>query len=294
MQKAIFPLRKCTETQAMDVGSHKDIKAIDFARLKDYPNETKVYAPFDGTIVFIDKRENGHGIAFQSLNKVEYADGTIDYMTVWTGHDNDVSNLKVGQIINQGTHYSDMGNAGNATGIHCHLEVIKGKFIKPTKVTKMGSWKIDNTIEPYKALFLTEDTIIKDSKYQWKRLPKDIDIIGNPVEKNNKVDQIEVLIDILRVRDNPNGNILGYIKKGIYNILNSKKLDDYLWCEVESGKWIAYSDEWAIFYKKEIEEELDDDIEDIIENLPEEKKVNILIKLLNELIKILQNIFKRG
>ena len=41
----------------------------------------------------------------ESIDKVKYADGTIDYMTVMTMHDNDVSNLKVGDIINQGVVY---------------------------------------------------------------------------------------------------------------------------------------------------------------------------------------------
>jgi len=321
MEKAIFPLRKCWESQPMYVGSHIEIKAIDFGWLKDYPNETKLYAPFDGKIVFIDKYEYGQGIAFESLEKVEYADGTIDYMTLWTGHDNDVSNLKVGQVIKQGAYYSDMGTAPNV-GKHCHLEVQKGKFVKPTKVTSVKSYKLDNTIEPFKALFLTEDTLLKDSKYQWKLLPKENVILGTPVKRDINTTQIDVLTDILRVRDNPNGNILGYIKKGIYNILNSKKLDDYLWCEVEPNRWVAYSSDWAIFYEKEVKheqpkEEAKEDTLENTENMPntEQKydsdinipdntknvvesektiKYGILVELFIKFIKFLQKIFKKG
>ena len=86
MQKAIFPIIKTWQSQAMNIGSHIDTKAIDFGVLNPY-KDTELKAPFDGKVVFVDSQKNGRGIAFESLEKVKYANGTEDYMTLWTGHD---------------------------------------------------------------------------------------------------------------------------------------------------------------------------------------------------------------
>ena len=149
MQKALFPILKTWESQPMNSGSHKDTKAIDFGVLNPY-NDTKLIAPFDGKIVYVDSQEKGGGIAFESLEKVKYANGYEDYMTLWTGHDNKPP--KLGSIFKQGEYYSDMGTAGGVD-IHCHLEVHKGKFRNPTKITSVGSYKLENTIENLNTIF---------------------------------------------------------------------------------------------------------------------------------------------
>ena len=102
MQRAIFPILKTWESQPMNTGSHKDTKAIDFGVLSPY-KDTKLTAPFDGKVVFVDTQANGGGIAFESLEKVRYVDGTEDYMTLWTGHDNKPP--KLGAIYKQGQYH---------------------------------------------------------------------------------------------------------------------------------------------------------------------------------------------
>ena len=161
---AIFPLRHSWESQHINgATSHKDTKAIDCGVLTPY-KDTTLYAPFDGTIVHVDPQNKGGGIAFQSDEKVHYANGVYDYMTVWTGHDNKPP--KLGAKFKQGEVYSHMGNAGNVQ-THCHLEVQKGKFKMATKVTSQGSYKLENTINPNEGLYLTEDTIFKYSNLKW-------------------------------------------------------------------------------------------------------------------------------
>ena len=239
MQRAIFPILKTWESQPMGTGSHKDTKALDFGVLSPY-KDTKLTAPFDGKVVFVDTQANGGGIAFESLEKVKYVDGTEDYMTLWTGHDN--TPPKLGAIYKQGEHYSDMGTAGGVA-IHCHLEVIKGKFKMTNKVTSVGAYKFDNTIEPYKALFLNKEGLIKYSKYKWTTLP---DTVGTPVARNEYVEQIEVIATVLRARKQPSlkGEVLGYMNQGIYNIISSTQADGYTWYQVEENVWIAYDKEW--------------------------------------------------
>lgn len=251
MQRAIFPILKTWESQHMNEGSHKDTKAIDFGVLSPY-KDTKLTAPFDGKVVYVDTQANGGGIAFESLEKVRYVNGTEDYMTLWTGHDNKPP--KLGAIYKQGEYYSDMGTAGGVA-THCHLEVIKGKFKMTNKVTSVGAYKFDNTIEPYKALFLNKEGLIKYSKYKWTTLP---DTVGTPVKRNEYIDQIEVIAEVLRARKKPSlkGEVLGYINQGIYNIISSTQADGYTWYQVEQNVWIAYNKEWeTLLPKKETEEE---------------------------------------
>lgn len=207
---ALFPINKTWESQAMDVGTHKDTKAIDFGVLNPY-KDTKLYAPFDGKIVYVDKN-NGVFIAFESLNKVMYANGVYDYMTIITAHDNNPP--KLNSIFKQGKLYSHMGTKGKVF-THCHLEVQQGKFKMAKKLTSKGSYKFDNTIEPFDALFLKNDTLIKYSKYKWKRVEN---MIIDEKELCDTVKQIKVLVDNLRVRNSPSlsGNVVGYVKKMEY------------------------------------------------------------------------------
>lgn len=275
MQKALFPILKTWESQPMNSGSHKDTKAIDFGVLNPY-NDTKLIAPFDGKIVYVDSQEKGGGIAFESLEKVKYANGYEDYMTLWTGHDNKPP--KLGSIFKQGEYYSDMGTAGGVD-IHCHLEVQKGKFRNPTKITSVGSYKLENTIEPYNALLLREDTFIKKTKYSWKR-EGDI-ILANDVKRNEEIPQIKVIASELRIRSGPNvnSNILGFAKKdGIYNDLEVYKDSKYIWHRIADNQWVADNGKWleilpTINYKELYECELKK-----IENIKEYiEKIDIII-----------------
>ena len=241
MQKALFPILKTWESQPMNVGSHKDTKAIDFGVLNPY-KDTKLTAPFDGKIVYIDSQAKGGGIAFESLEKVKYANGYEDYMTLWTGHDNKPP--KLGAIYKQGEHYSNMGTAGGVD-MHCHLETIKGRFKMTKSVTSMGSYKFENTIEPYNALFLKDNTIIKKTKYNWKR-EGDI-ILINDVKRNEILPQIKVIVSELRIRSEPNteSDILGFAKKyGIYNDLEVYKDSKYIWHKIADNQWLADNGNW--------------------------------------------------
>ena len=243
---AIFPLRHSWESQHMyGKTSHKDIKAIDCGVLLPY-KDTILYAPFDGTVVFVDKASNGGLIAFQSDTKVKYADGTYDYITVLTGHDNKPP--KKGAKFKQGEVYSHMGTAGGVD-THTHLEVQKGKFKMATTLTSQKSYAFENTIEPNKALYMTKDTIFKYSNLEWKILP-DIEVT-NPVERNESVNQVRVIVDNLRVRTghSTNNQVIGFVQNGaIYNDLEVYNDGVYTWHRIDEDQWIADDGEWLEIY----------------------------------------------
>ncbi len=197
MEKAILNVKELKVTQGMNGSfSHQGDLAIDIGSCCSY-----LKAPFTGVIKKIYK--NCNAIWLQSKEKVEFADGTIDYMTIMTIHDNDVSNLKVGQVIKQGTIYYHPGVKGQVTGSHIHLAVAKGKFIgNGWYKNRYGKWCINNQYNIAKALFI--DKSVKQTKpmYKWKiakeevKSLKSIDVIakevidgkwGNGTNRKNKL-----------------------------------------------------------------------------------------------------------
>lgn len=73
------------------------------------------------------------------------------------------------------------------------------------------------------------------------------------VERNTKVNQVEVKVDGLRVRQTPslNGEFYCFASQGYYNVLSSKDADGYTWLEIEAGKWIAFSEDWETYLPAE-------------------------------------------
>ena len=119
MEKAILDIKELNITQGMNGSySHNGDKAIDLGEACSY-----LRAPFTGTIKRIYK--NCNAVWLESSEKVMYADGTVDYMTVMTLHDSNISNLKVGQKIYQGETYYHPGVKGNVMLIKLYLLLIK-------------------------------------------------------------------------------------------------------------------------------------------------------------------------
>ena len=161
MEKAVLNIDVLNISQGSDGNfSHKGDKAIDITGVKNFK------APFTGTIKKILPNDNE--VWLESNNKVLYADGTIDYMTILTLHDNDISNLYVGKVIKQGEIYYNEGRKGNATGDHIHLAVGKGKFEGSGWFkNSYGYWCINNQIDVYKGLFLYDKVKVINGLYNW-------------------------------------------------------------------------------------------------------------------------------
>lgn len=117
---------------------------------------------------------------------------------------------------------------------------------------------------------------------------------GKPVARNEYVDQVKIFDNVtsLRARKAPNGEVLGYMNSGIYNLLERKAEGDYEWLKVEENVWFANSGDWCeVLPKKEkpTEPPVVDEDKAKIEEL--EKKLNSKneeIKLLNTRIEELE------
>ena len=258
MEKIIYPLKNMWITQVPTQGTHKYSQALDDQGL-NYATIDKVYAPFTGKIV--RKYPSECEIWFESVDKVEFADGTIDYATILFAHRDKYDDLKENFVYKQGeVIYSEGTKGANKIGgaqRHLHFECCAGKTTgSGWAPAKDGTWNLVNGKAPQNCYFITDETnVIKTGGLTFKKISSRV---GTPVERNEYVYQLEVIAEVLNARDKAttSGKRLGYINKGIYNILNTTTADGYTWFEVEPSVWIAYNEEWEkIYAKKETEEE---------------------------------------
>ncbi len=82
------------------------------------------------------------------------------------------------------------------------------------------------------------------------------DKIGTPVARNKYTDQIEVLATTLRARSSTTtattSNILGVANTGIFNLLEIKTENGYIWAKIGENIWIATREgDWTKLYPKE-------------------------------------------
>lgn len=177
-QVALFPLEYVYVSQADDeTFSHESwYYATDYlgwnqnGRLYRCP----CYAPVDIKCIFIDTSESL--AVWESLDTVNLANGTVDYLGIIVYHDNDVANgnIVVGTIKRQGDMFNKTGTAGYATGDHVHLETGYGKYSQPSVSTPRGTanYKYHFTdytdvkrIHNYNALYINDTTIVYSPNY---------------------------------------------------------------------------------------------------------------------------------
>lgn len=169
MEKAMYPSPYIRITQKDHVGTHADSWAVDEAGSDSGIDYMK--APFTGVIKKI-YTSDANEVWLESKDKVEYPDGTIDYMTIMLCHDNDVSNLYVGKVIKQGERFYEEGTKGNASGNHCHIECAKGKFTGTGwHKNSAGYWSINNGKKISDCLFIDDSYHLLDTKgYTFKNV----------------------------------------------------------------------------------------------------------------------------
>ena len=196
----------------------------------------------------------------------------------------DSISVKTNQVVDQDTIIGYVGETGEVTGIHLHF----GWF---DESEQNKDW-YDRNWQDFE-------------KYEYT---KPLGYVGTPVLRDENNDQIQVLVSNLRARKEPNGEILGYINKGIYNILANQTTDGYTWYQVNDNYWIAYDESWTnLFLKAEIplvpspdleENESDNsetnlpDLEENKENPPKTTIFERFFQGIGEIIKKILKFFK--
>ena len=208
MEKPIYPTTTMRITQGYGIGSHRNSFAIDEAGANTGIESLR--APFTGIIKKIYSAD-ANEVWLESVEKVEYPDGTIDYMTILFAHDNDVSNLYVGKKIKRGEIFYQEGTKGQVTGAHCHIECARGKFTgSGWYKNAAGYWSIINGKAPEDCLFIDDSIkIINRNGYNFKKIETlKPTVVTKPVVKEEKKEEI---------KDNKK-LIFTCLKKGIYAI----------------------------------------------------------------------------
>lgn len=162
------------------------------------------------------------------------------YWTVY-GHLLKGINVRKGDRVKKGDIIGRMGNSGYSFGNHLHFELRKGANDRAHVVDPLEYLMLEN-----RAVIVSTQSLYHDRiKYRGTT-------IGTPVPRDQNRDQIEILITDLNVRNAPsiNADSLGFCTKGLYNYTARQTAGDFDWYEIESERWVAYSDKWATLYPK--------------------------------------------
>lgn len=139
----------------------------------------------------------------QSTSKVDFADGTSDYLTILVIHpnDDDLKKIKVGQTYTRGQQICREGTDGNATGNHFHFAAGKGKITGNgwTQNSK-NAWVLTTTkgnFKPEQLFFIDKSftKIINNCGLKFKEKPK-----AKPTKKGYTTGNYRVKTDLLNVR----------------------------------------------------------------------------------------------
>lgn len=155
-ETAMYPADILLVTQGpFDIYSHQNQNAADI-QIND---GTSAFAPFTCKVVEINET-CGNTVWLQSLSQVRYADGSFDYMTVLFMHDNDITDIYLGQVLLQGQYFYEMGTAGYALGEHIHIACYRGEYDPATM--KINNGEDTTPVNIWDAFFLPEGIPIRD------------------------------------------------------------------------------------------------------------------------------------
>ena len=241
VQDFLAPFTDIYITQGSNMGTHRGTMANDvrgaYAGVK-YP----YYAPCDCKLIWRDV-SNGQGM-WQSLEKVRFANGNIDYATFVTAHD-ETFDAQVGQIVRQGEQLGNMGNrAGGgaiSTGVHCHIEIAQHKYdISNWKKNGYGIYCFPDETDTDDCYFVDNTNIIYGFGGNWKYLSQiPVDDKGEAKDQilhvGSKVRFDGVFkVDIIKRATNWFGNtkLTGVSYSTYYN----EKAKDYHWIPLYDWK----------------------------------------------------------
>jgi hypothetical protein len=196
--------------------------------------------------------------------------------------------LKEGQIIHKGEKKLMEGTDGKVTGPHFHITANIGKYYGVGQNSNGSSvFCYEKSLLPNEAFYIDKEctNIINPNGYEFMEVPKQVVQVGTPIERNSKVDQLKVKVRQLNARKEPslNGERLGFIREGYYDIQDKTKADGYIWYKVQD-MWIAYKEEWEdILIHEETKEEIQISyMNRILDNLPSKEKIKEYLEKLIE------------
>lgn len=234
-----LPLKKLGITGSWEEHVNRGSRGQDFGWF-DYQGES-IYAMNDGTVMEINKNSSAGNYIWIKHEFTNY-DIWSRYLHIKDGS----IKVKVNQKVTRGKEIANMGNTGNSTGTHLHFEtwvVPKGWKFNFNDRSKYSEPSTDNA-------FAFDDQYIGTSTNN-KVITR---VIGTSkqVKRDTTKNQIEVVGEFLRARTGAGTNqtILGYIDFGVYDYIETKTSNNYIWYNL-GFCWIAGTKEDTKIYPKE-------------------------------------------
>lgn len=131
--------------------------------------------------------------------------------------------INKGDKVTKDTKIGMMGSTGYSTGNHLHFDWFK--------YSDYNKGFYDREYEDFNEYIFPENRIK----------------VTAPVERNENINQIRVIVDNLRVRtsSSTNSSVLGFTQnKDIYNDLETYNDGTYIWHRIDKEQWIADNGEW--------------------------------------------------
>lgn len=294
---AIYPFKHMNITQRHDQGTHipnwkGSTNYSDLPWDEACENEFRSY--FEPQNDFLVEEVLGLGnnitntVRLKSVNKLyipyknepEYLYLTLSHM-----NEDNLKEAKQGDILRKGTKILLEGTDGFTTGNHFHITANIGKYYGFLQNSN-GAWCFvyQQSLMPNQAFFLDNKytVVINNSNYSFIDVPNDINIIGDPVLKDENVDQIEINSENVpcRISLEAKSDILGYLRPGIYNYKEILKIGDVVWYNIDIG-FVEYNSAFMTVYPKKDKTNEEDN----------NKNKNIFRKIINNIIAFLKKIF---
>ena len=200
----------CEYTQFYNPGVHNGLDVVGAGYTLAW-----ITAHSDGTVVAVRNDCNWfESGSYGNYVKIKHDNG---YYTLYGHGAYNTVQVNVGDRVRSGQNIMYMGNTGESYGGHLHWEVRD---------------KNDVRIDP--------------TPYLDADLPREIEL-PKPVERNKDFDQLEVTEPQLNVRldHTTSAQSIGFCPVGIYNIVSIYNGGDYIWYEIEKGKWVANDGTWC-------------------------------------------------
>ena len=214
--------------------SHRGIMAND-VRGANAGVRYPYYAPCDCKCLQVYS-QSGQSM-WQSTQKVRFANGRIDYATFMICHD-DSQDCHVGQVVSQGSQLGNMGTKGNATGVHCHIQISQSNDTSWYK-NGYGIYKFNNEYDLDDCYFVDNTNIIYGMGGNWRTTgqvpvsePSGKEIVDQILHVGSKVKFDGVFkVDIIKRGTNLFGNTK--LTGVSFNTYYNEKAKDYHWIPLD-------------------------------------------------------------
>lgn len=179
VQDFLCPFTDMYITQGSNGGySHKGIMAND-VRGANVGERYPYYAPCDLKCIKVYP-DSGQSM-WQSIAPVRCANGKITIVTVMVAHSNS-QDCYVSQVIRQGDQWENMGDKGNATGVHCHIQTEQGDDTSWYK-NEFGIYQFNNEVDLDDMYFVDNTNILNGMGGNWKTT-NDVPVYEDEPSKN--------------------------------------------------------------------------------------------------------------